>query len=383
MSQACIAPIVLTLLLAGASAWGQSPREKARIDFEVGKKALAAGEASSALKRFEAVLAVLGPLPELHFYAAKAAMACKDLSAAKVHVKGAFESADGAFRQGKDYPALIALSTDLELALEKEAVAKTESEKLRNSQAMSFQLASRLKDLKLSLLSAVASQTNARGPALNHPEKLLSHGSFNILSGKENGKEYPFGFPVFKFENFAFVDYGIEKSNGKLLTFGVIIALKDNEIFDIEHKNKMIIYEGEIFFKIQPIAVEPATDWELLNFILNETDNRIPWISILSKFREQHIKGLWIGPFDKIKYSVIALERRKIKYEQPISMGDLILHDYNKIIDQSTGAETYEPVAPFRSESVKSKTWKRLVCDQLNLDAEIIKALELPCLKTQ
>jgi len=111
-------------LVATATGAAQSPQEKARIDYEIAKKSLAAGDAASALKRFQSVLAVLGPLPELHFLAGKAAAATGDLVTAKKHIEGAFSSADAEFKKSANYQALIALSVDVEMAVEKQAKEK-------------------------------------------------------------------------------------------------------------------------------------------------------------------------------------------------------------------------------------------------------------------
>jgi hypothetical protein len=109
------AALTVVACWAGLSTSAQTPQEKARIDFETAKKALAAGQPELALKKFEAVEAALGPLPELSVYCAKAAAATGDWATAKKHVQAAFASADPTFKKSKAYEDLMGLASDIEL----------------------------------------------------------------------------------------------------------------------------------------------------------------------------------------------------------------------------------------------------------------------------
>jgi hypothetical protein len=102
--------VAVAAIFFGGHAAAQDPEVRARIDYEIAKNALAAGEYAKALKRFESVLAVLGPLPELHYYAAKAAVAAGDMATAKTHIEGAFSSAGPEFKKTPEYLELFNLA---------------------------------------------------------------------------------------------------------------------------------------------------------------------------------------------------------------------------------------------------------------------------------
>src|SRR5438270_4253550 len=106
-----LALIVMTAVVASV-ALAETAQEKAEIDYIAAKNSRERNQPAVAFKKLLPVREVLGPLPELSSYLARAAFAAGDKEAARKYMKEAFDARDAAFTKTPDYQTLV----DLELA---------------------------------------------------------------------------------------------------------------------------------------------------------------------------------------------------------------------------------------------------------------------------
>lgn len=255
------------LCVAFLPALAQTPQEKARIDFETAKKALALGDASAALRRFESVLATLGSFPEIELWAAKAAVALKDFPTAKKHIKEAFASADAQFKQSPEYQSLVSLAADVDLALEKQQRADGEA-----------RLAGQFLALKQRLLSSLEARTGIGGMLLQHPEYILPMRAFDV-SGVNDGDKWV-TMDRKKLIEFWLLDWGLvtpkdQAGQGKIYAYWFALAFHDPLYTSW---SPTWLWEGEVVFRVQELAAVPTSDRDYLSLLGESVTST--WIAI-------------------------------------------------------------------------------------------------------
>lgn len=107
--------MLAAMLFAIAPSSAQSLEDRARIDYEVARMALEAGNHDLASRKLESVIQVLGEQPELLSLAARSYMELGQLDSASRHVERAFAAADPAFRSTPSFTRLVSLAAELDL----------------------------------------------------------------------------------------------------------------------------------------------------------------------------------------------------------------------------------------------------------------------------
>lgn len=122
--------VLLALLAVSiAPSFGQSPEDRARIDYETARLALEAGNHAVASRKLESVIQVLGEQPELLSLAAQCYLSLDQLETASRYVERAFAASNEDFRATAAFDRLVTIAAALDL--KKAAVANAEAEAFR------------------------------------------------------------------------------------------------------------------------------------------------------------------------------------------------------------------------------------------------------------
>ena len=115
------APVIIAIyVVISSSAFAQAPDIQGRIKWEQAKRAVEARDFASALQLYEEVIDLMGPYPELHYNAARAAYESREYEKAESYIMQALSTEDTEFQQTEEYGLAFELAASIKDGLEQQ-----------------------------------------------------------------------------------------------------------------------------------------------------------------------------------------------------------------------------------------------------------------------